>query len=733
MDLINENIPYENEKINLIITSSLLNNSDNIIYNSKNSNSILINNYYLEYSSIHIDSDMKKNKSSLIITNNLLEKNDLLLIILTDSNEDSNIYLNTLKNILDKDNYKEYNINSISYIFSDLNKDNKTIIDDLYDISSIFNNNILLTLKIKYNDDIIYSSFKIFIINNSYENICPYICINHKEYDIIFLKNKIDNLLTEEKKIQKQINNLPMLNTDFIENINSFKKETFDYFSKFINNIEKTYTQFNTTKLLTKNDFSNIIKEIKSLMDKINKENYKFKQSKIYKEYIEIYKNTNLSKKTEENLKSLFTKFNNLNEELVNLLETSDINKKEIANLKHLTKVLQNQVKQEKSKNISNMKENNNNTLYNTIIENKLTLSNNNLFKKRESQKRKSFFNSIKLTNTLTKKNINRNNKRNSSMDNIPIMANDKASEDNRYNDLKYLKNKINQLNDTITNLKSSNEILQKSNEKMKRDINNLNKIIAKLRRNNEENEENEFLHKSSSIKTFRIIKPKILDFKKIQYSGQKRHKNKNKNLFLNNTINNDTIFSENKNKTITTSKHKSNKKIINKSNNKKKINSENKTNNINNKANNNNKEKNINNINNINTINYTNNTNSSNYFNSINDINNLNDLNNINTTLNEDKHLAILQKIHDENKNMYKKINDYYYKNFDYVSPEKDRELNDSIEENKYTINNSTSKKPKKNKKINHNNLKLYNTNVKGNNKSSVAKIKFIKANNNK
>ena len=47
-------------------------------------------------------------------------------------------------------------------------------------------------------------------------------------------------------------------------------------------------------------------------------------------------------------------------------------------------------------------------------------------------------------------------------MDNIPIMANDKASEDNRYNDLKYLKNKINQLNNTITNLKSSNEILQK-------------------------------------------------------------------------------------------------------------------------------------------------------------------------------------------------------------------------------------------------------------------------------
>ena len=42
MDIINENIPIVNEIIDLIISSSLLNKSNDIIYNSKKGNSLLI-------------------------------------------------------------------------------------------------------------------------------------------------------------------------------------------------------------------------------------------------------------------------------------------------------------------------------------------------------------------------------------------------------------------------------------------------------------------------------------------------------------------------------------------------------------------------------------------------------------------------------------------------------------------------------------------------------------------
>ena len=113
MDIINENIPYEKEKINLILTSSLLKNSNDIIYNLNKKNFILIDNYYLEYSSIFIDSNPNNNKLPLITENSLINKNDYSLIILTESDLESNIYLNTLQELLNKNNFSGHNINSI--------------------------------------------------------------------------------------------------------------------------------------------------------------------------------------------------------------------------------------------------------------------------------------------------------------------------------------------------------------------------------------------------------------------------------------------------------------------------------------------------------------------------------------------------------------------------------------------------------------------------------------------
>ena len=165
----------------------------------------------------------------------------------------------------------------MSYNYYDLNKDKKYNGNDISDISIEKNQNIFIKMKIVYNGDLTNSSLKLFIISNSYEKICPYLCKNNKDYEMIFLKDKINNFLNMEKKLQKLIKSTAILNSDFLENIEAFKDETFDYFSKFINNIEKSFDQFHTTKLLTKNDFVNIIKDLKSLSDKIKKENYKFK------------------------------------------------------------------------------------------------------------------------------------------------------------------------------------------------------------------------------------------------------------------------------------------------------------------------------------------------------------------------------------------------------------------------------------------------------------------------
>ena len=240
MDVINEN-----EKIDLILSASVLNKSNDIRYNSKNKNVLLINNFFLEYNSIKLDNDPKNNNYLLLIINHLLNKNDATIIILTDSNKDSNIYLTSLQKVLNRDIYKEYNIKSIDYIYSYINEKNKNYhINDLSEIRNI-DNNISIKIKIENNNDIIYTCFKILILNNSFEKICPLFCLNRKDYELIILKEKISKLLASEKKFEKNIKNLPLLNIDLIENINSYKNETFDYFSKFMNDVEKLNNKFN--------------------------------------------------------------------------------------------------------------------------------------------------------------------------------------------------------------------------------------------------------------------------------------------------------------------------------------------------------------------------------------------------------------------------------------------------------------------------------------------------------
>ena len=104
------------------------------------------------------------------------------MIILINSNKESNIYLNTLQKALNNSIYKEYNIKTISYIYTYTNEKNKKYkIDDLSEISNI-ENNIFIKIKIEYNKDIIDICLTVLIMKNDYERICTLFCLNLKDY-----------------------------------------------------------------------------------------------------------------------------------------------------------------------------------------------------------------------------------------------------------------------------------------------------------------------------------------------------------------------------------------------------------------------------------------------------------------------------------------------------------------------------------------------------------------------
>ena len=666
MDIINDNNSNYYQNIDLIMTLSTLKNSNNIIYNSKNKNILLINNYYLEYSSIEVDSNSSNNNLSEKVKNNLSLKNDLTLIILTNTDEDSNIYINSLQNIFNKNNYNKYNINSISFEYSYIEgKDKINSINDILDIPYIENDNIMIKAKINFSGDIIlFSLFKILIIRNSYEKICPYFCMNSKDYKFNFIKEQINILLSEEKRIQKLIKNIPSLNADYLQNVQSYKNETIEYYSKFINMVEKAYHKFNNTKLLNKNDLNNFIKEANTLMDKIQKENFQNKQNNLYQQYIKIYNDLNISN-TNEDLKSLFIKFNNLNEEIADILENNNYNLKEVSNLKSIINSLQKELKQEKTKNRNNKNINtieNNYTInnYNNFSNN--TITTEPLLKKGVNSKSKLLFNPIQ------RKNISSSTKKddigNSS---TSFNYHNKSYENLRTNEqeMKYLNKKINHLYSTITSLKNENDNLIKDNEKLKLNIKNLNRIIAKMYKNigdgyndNNDSSHNDTIVKSNSIKT---LKAKIIDFKtrqQIQFSGNKRFK-KNKNNFMYNTINNDSITNNSRQK----------------------------------------------------YVNLTINTNYDKDY---------------DNTFNEEEHYALLKKINDENKNISLKINELYHKT-DFKTLDKDMSNNSLGYRPKKQ--NSNSKKfmnlKKNNKSMNFN---VYSS-AKGN-KGSVPKIKIYRKN---
>ena len=474
MEIIYENLPESNDIINLIIESSLLKNNPDFKYNNitettEAKNKIVYNQKQYTFNSIYID--LEKEKFLEIISNNIRIKSNLtLLFILNNHNESKLNYNSEINNIFNKENIIKYNIKNIMYNYYSINLNenkNDIIIADkalneennyIIEIPKEEKNESLLKIIIEYSDIKITSAIQILFIYNSYDKIIPLFTLEKKENDFIVLKEKFHNLLLLEKEFKDKINNLPSINTDYLEIIRLYKNDVINYYGNFLKNIEILDKKEKSSKNY-KNIVNDSIKEAKNVLNSIKSEQFKEREKEIYLKYIKIYSdfiNPNSEKNTEnsalnsfniEELKIIINKFNNLNEELIEMLENEKAKKgdnekdKEIEELKNTVNQLEKRLKDEKTKTpeIKN-KQNNKNQKHRSMSESKF-----------DSEKEKD----------------NKNNR----LNNITI----KLEEENRN-----LKKNIDELKETIIKLKINNDNLFKTNEKLLKEKNILKNELLK-------------------------------------------------------------------------------------------------------------------------------------------------------------------------------------------------------------------------------------------------------------
>jgi len=517
MEIILKNLPDTNEEVYLIIEPSLLTKNKQLIYdindiNNENKNEIILSENKYKYSKIY--TNIEKGFFTNIITNKVNLKEDISILLSLDKNKNesennfNNSFFNELNNIFNKDFFDKTNIKQMIYNFyvinleankfenlinnQIMNKDSESFTiglssDEKNDINS--QSLTLLKIQFDYSDEIInISSFvNIYFLYNSFEKILPLFSVNKREKEILILKEKINNLLSEEENIKEKINNIDFINADFIEDINIYKNEVMNYFHDFINkvNLEKKENKVKGNN--NKNNLNDLIKEAKNLLECINKENFKNKEKEIYQNYIQIYSNNNQNNTFDiQELKSSIDKFNILNEELLEFLEKEKNQKenqnkdKEILELKQKVAKLEKELKSEKEKN--QQKINNNNDISNIPTKNPKTKNRS--------------LSALKVNNNNYNTNNNQINTHSLEKENLKLKKN------------------IEELKEIISKLKSKNESLLKANEKLlkEKDITKSNDSL----KNNKKNE--------SSV----YNSPKKSTNQSIEYGSTTSKKNKN-------------------------------------------------------------------------------------------------------------------------------------------------------------------------------------------------------------
>ena len=476
MEIILKNLPEANDEIFLIIEPSLLNQNDKIIYNinqenKDNLNEIILSQNKYRYNNIYIT--IEKGFLLNLFSNQLNKKIDTNLLIALNKDEissENNIY-NSLKdklnNLFNKEFFEQNNIkqviynfykinletNAINNIMKDkiLNKDSKSFTIDITGNDENSTDFALLKMQFEHSDDIINipSFINIYFIYNSLEKILPLFSITKKDKEILLLKEKINNLLSFENDIKEKISKLPILNNDFIQEVNIYKDEVMNYYGNLIKEDKKE----NKTKKTVLND---LIKEEKVLVENINKEKFKNREKDIYQKYIQIYSNNNQIHNNFDirELKTLINQFNNLNEEILEFLE-KEKSQKEIINKDNEIHKLKQRIKQlEKELKSKN---------------NKIEERNNNLLSK-ESKINQRSISAMKINNKINISNYNSNQQ------NIQ-----KLEEEN-----KKLKKNIDELKQTISALKAKNDSLTREKEKLSKE--KINSSNYNTKNNNSKN-----------------------------------------------------------------------------------------------------------------------------------------------------------------------------------------------------------------------------------------------------
>ena len=419
---------------------------------------------------------------------------------------------NIIKNLFNKENIEQLKIKNIIYHYYQINTETNKSQNIIKDKLVNFNENeessyaieipnddenvsiSFLKLEINYSDLDISSFLHILFIYNSYEKIVPFFALNKKDYEITLLKEKINNLLSLEKDIREQINKITIVNADYLQNAHVYEQEVIKYFNTFVNNLKNIENKDNKDKNSknNKDNINSLIKEAKEILNSISNEQFKQREKDLYEKYLQVYSNINTSTQSSDNnidsiteLKMTINNFNNLNEELIDLLENNNEEKNKDSNNKNTNIEKDKEQLQEKDNEINELK-NKIKQLEKDLKEEKSKSLKSNKSKDKEKDKEKE----------KDKDKEKGSKHRSASAMKIGSAKDIKSSQNNNNNprleeENKSLKKNIEELKETISKLKANNDNLFKTNEKLLKEKNNLKNELIKEKTSNANSNDN--------------------------------------------------------------------------------------------------------------------------------------------------------------------------------------------------------------------------------------------------
>ena len=356
-----------NEQKNQLLLS---NNTFSFNHVINESNSILLNNLVNkqikerdEFNVLYLGKDINSQLKNLL---NDICSNKGLVKELQYSIEEINLKENKAIDILD--NKKEiHNIKEIKY---------NTYTNDIKQIELKEHTIVIINCKISYTnvDNVLDCSFMTLNLNKETLDILSIFTANYSNKNSMqYLLYKIDSLLSYQNSLTEKISSLPLLSSETLQNINSYKAECTSYYSSIIESFEHFKNDICSNKKESINgqnvseQFDNFIKSQNELVDKIknnDEHNIYFNELNAYKNLIDYYvlKETEEMEKGNENgetnsscyyenLKDLLYRYIDSNEEISRFITKYKSSKEKETIIKEeyngLNKIIDNSDKEE--------------------------------------------------------------------------------------------------------------------------------------------------------------------------------------------------------------------------------------------------------------------------------------------------------------------------------------------------------------------------------------------------